>query len=129
MGPIPIEHQDKTRRDLMIAGHRLARLTSCNLKGRRLDSFGSLRAWPRRKTVHFLLPLTTTPIHGDECPLFTHWLSSQPLLIVGELQDLVVILGDLWCAVRRRHLVGFLKYRWRFLQGRSCPRAETYPET
>ena len=66
MAPIPLEQWTKMRYDFMHAGETLTRLPFCNLQNHALDSFGSLRAWPKWKALQYILPLTVAPLEGGE---------------------------------------------------------------
>ena len=101
----------------------MSRLPFCHLKAHRLDSFGSLRAWPKWKSVAPLLPFTNPPREGPECPKFKAWLESQPRWSDQELQEFLRVPGDLWSGIRWRPLVSFMKFRWRrlyHLGGKFC---------
>ena len=122
MRGIPIEDWDRMRYEFMNAGQVLTRLPYCNLKGHELDSFGSLRAWPKWKALQLLLPVTTAPSDGGECPMFRNWVENQHVK-ASDLEELLTTPGDLWTGLRWRPLVSFQKYGWKRLYhfaGKFC---------
>ena len=123
MRPIPLHEWDIMRYRFMHAGERISKLPFCQVKPHALDSFGSLRAWPKWKSVAPLLALTSPPAEGSECPMFLQWLNAYPCLSEEVLGELLRVPGDLWSGIRWRPLVSFMKFRWRklcHLVGKFC---------
>ena len=123
MRHIPLAEWAKLRYDFMNAGERVTRLPFCHLKPHKFDSFGSLRAWPKWKTLQIILPLTQAPMRGGEDPAFLKWLSQQAPVDQDDLLTMMKVEGDIWSALRWRPLVSFMKYRWKHLYhlaGKFC---------